>query len=240
MAIKSPSNSQVAPPEKPAAANFDPFHPEMPQIPGVAPRQAKSAKSLDTTRLGPIAGGVAGVLVVSMAIYWWIHKPSQKAIEPSAPDTSAATSVLDTPVPSFGAPVHDGPTVAATVEELSKPWSAKKFTFVKPITGENIEAMVIRLPGGGLWAFASRESSSRCELEFVTDVGRLEAKYEFRGVHPMVVNPCNNTVYDPLKVGSVGGNVWVRGDVVQGAGLRPPISIDVRVKGHSIIADRIE
>jgi len=56
----------------------------------------------------------------------------------------------------------------------------------------------------------------------------------------MVASPCTNTVYDPLKVGALGGNVWVRGEIVQGGSLRPPISIDVVEKGSSIIADRIE
>ena len=100
--------------------------------------------------------------------------------------------------------------------------------------------MVIRLPGGGLWAFSLQEPYGKCELEFVTDLGRLATQYGYRASHPMVVNPCNNTVYDPLKVGSLGGNVWVRGEIVQGGGLRPPLAIDVRVSGHSIIADRIE
>jgi hypothetical protein len=56
----------------------------------------------------------------------------------------------------------------------------------------------------------------------------------------MVVSPCDRTVYDPLKVGSLGGNTWTRGEIVQGSGLRPPISIEVIVSGHSIIADNIE
>ena len=56
----------------------------------------------------------------------------------------------------------------------------------------------------------------------------------------MVVNPCDSTVYDPLKVGAIGGNTWVRGEIVQGSGLRPPISIEVRVIGRSVVADSIE
>jgi hypothetical protein len=56
----------------------------------------------------------------------------------------------------------------------------------------------------------------------------------------MVVSPCDSTVYDPLKVGPLGGNTWARGEIVQGNSLRPPISIDVKVSGGSIIADSIE
>ena len=126
------------------------------------------------------------------------------------------------------------------MDELSKPWAAKKFIFVNPLTLENIHAMVIRLPGGEYWAFSLQGPFGRCELEFVTDLGRLASKYRFNANHPMVVNPCDATVYDPLKVGALGGNTWVRGAIVQGSGLRPPISIDVKVIGRSIFADSIE
>jgi hypothetical protein len=129
--------------------------------------------------------------------------------------------------------------VAATAEQLSKPWASKQFNFVKPFTRENVSAIVIRLPGGGLWAFALQEPYGRCELEFVTDLPRLAKQYRYRANHPMVANPCNGTIYDPLKVGEFGG-VWIRGEIVQGGGLRPPISINVKLNGHSITADRME
>ena len=74
----------------------------------------------------------------------------------------------------------------------------------------------------------------------MTDLGRLASQYKFNASHPMVVNPCDSTVYDPLKVGALGGNTWVRGEIVQGSSLRPPISIDVKVLGRSIFADSIE
>jgi hypothetical protein len=100
--------------------------------------------------------------------------------------------------------------------------------------------MVIRLPGGGLWAFALQEAYGHCELEFVTDLSQLAKQYGYRASHPMVASPCTSTVYDPLKVGSLGGEVWVRGEIVQGGALRPPIAIEVQESGNSIIADRIE
>jgi hypothetical protein len=56
----------------------------------------------------------------------------------------------------------------------------------------------------------------------------------------MVASPCSSTVYDPLKVGPLGSNVWVRGEIVQGGSLRPPISINVEESGRFITADRIE
>jgi hypothetical protein len=77
-------------------------------------------------------------------------------------------------------------------------------------------------------------------LEFVTDLRKLASQYKYSASHPMVVNPCDSTVYDPLKVSSIGGNTWARGEIVQGAGLRPPIAIDVKESGRSIIADNVE
>jgi hypothetical protein len=100
--------------------------------------------------------------------------------------------------------------------------------------------MVIRLPNGELWAFSLQGPFGRCELEFVTDLATLASKYSYTASHPMVVNPCDSTVYDPLKVGALGGNTWVRGEIVQGNSLRPPISIEVKVRGQSIVADSIE
>ncbi len=160
-----------------------------------------------------------------------------------ATSPSSNTEVAEQPAPPLPdpiAPVHEGPSVAATVDELSKTWSARKFNFVKPITQENVHAMVIRLPGGELWAFSLQGPFNRCELEFVTDLGALASKYRFNASHPMVVSPCDNTVYDPLKVDDVGGNTWVRGQIVQGNSLRPPLSIDVKVRGRVIMAESIE
>ncbi len=91
-----------------------------------------------------------------------------------------------------------------------------------------------------MWAFALQEPYGKCSLEYLADTGLLASKYNFQASHPMVVNPCNNTVYDPLKVGPLGDNTWARGEVVQGSALRPPLSIDVVVRGHPIVADRME
>jgi hypothetical protein len=111
---------------------------------------------------------------------------------------------------------------------------------VKPFSHEKVEAIAVRLPGKGFWGFALQEPFGRCKLEFVTDLGKLANQYGYRSSHPMVVNPCNNTIYDPLQVGPLGNGVWVRGQIVKGGGLRPPMSIDVLEKGQSIVADRME
>jgi hypothetical protein len=232
------------PTERPTRDNFDRFRPEMPQIPGV-PRASERVEEQpnpgNKQRLFQIVGMLGGVAVIAIAVLWWVNRASRKLAQVSPPEpTITDTSALPPLPPSLAAATGDSPSVAAKVEELSKPWAAKKFTFVKPLTAETIEAMVIRLPGGGLWAFALKEPFGKCDLELVTDLGLIGSRYGYEASHPMVVNPCSRTVYDPMKVGPLGANTWARGEIVQGGGLRPPLSIDVQVRGHSIIADRME
>jgi hypothetical protein len=244
MPVNLPTKNPDAPLDKPAENKFDPFRPEMPQIPGVGTgsRQAqRDFSGFDTQRLLQIGGIVAAAVLIGALLFWWFKSKSRGTGNSASSETNVAEQAapaLELPNPL--AAVHDGPTVAATVDELSKPWAAKKFTFVKPLTRENIHAMVIRLPSEGLWAFSLQGPYGRCELEFVTDLSTLASKYGYNASHPMVVNPCDRTLYDPLKVGPLGGNTWARGEIVQGSSLRPPISIDVKVRGRSIVADSIE
>ena len=232
-----------APPDKPVEKKFDMFRPEMPQIPGVSQgsRQAgRGLSGMDTQRLLQIGGIVAAVVLLSAVIFLWVKSKASGKVNSTSDSDVAEQDMPIPPLPNAAAPVRDGPTVAATVDELSKSWAAKKFTFVNPVTLEHINSMVIRLPGGGLWAFSLQGPFGRCELEFVTDLGRLASQYKYNASHPMVVNPCDSTIYDPMKVGTLGGNTWVRGEIVQGSSLRPPISIEVKVRGSSIVADSIE
>jgi hypothetical protein len=238
MPVESTNKPASAPPEK-----DDRYRAEMPHIPGVGhsrPGDATSAANRNATRLVQIGGLAAAVLLIGGVFLWRVKGAPRGAAESPSPETAAAFSVPPPAAPASEAPETDGPTVAATAEELAKPWSAKQFTFVKPLTHEKVDAMVIRLPGGRLWAFALLEAYGHCDLEFVTDIGQLAKQYGYRASHPMVASPCTSTVYDPLKVSALGGDVFVRGEIVQGGGLRPPISIDVVEKGRTIIADRME
>jgi hypothetical protein len=248
MPAETPTKSTTTLPAKPAdqtAADktIDRFHPEMPRIPGVTGARLPSPAGSDAAsrqRLLQILGAAAVALAVVIAIFWWMKSASRKAADSPAAEASVPESPLPE-LPAFAVPpAHTGPKSVATVEELSKPWTAKKFIFEKPVTNEDVAAMVVRLPGGALWAFALQEPYGKCDLEYVSDTGQLAAKYGYQASHPMVVNPCNSTVYDPLKVGPLGDNTWARGEVVQGSGLRPPLSIDIVVHGHSIVADRME
>jgi len=237
MPVESANKPPSPPPDK-----LERFRAEMPQIPGVhnaRPGVSIVESDAKKRRLLQLGGLAAAVLLSSIVFLWWIKRAPHGAA--GSQEETATEASVPSPAAAIGdAVVPDGPIQAATAEELAKPWSAKQFTFVKPFTHEKLDAMVIRLPGGRLWAFALREPYGRCDLEFVTDVGQLAKQYGYRASHPMVASPCSGTVYDPMKVGEIGDNVFVRGEIVHGSGLRPPTSIDVVEKGSSIIADRIE
>lgn len=133
------------------------------------------------------------------------------------------------------------PGPIARVDELTNAWSSKRFAFHDPVTSESVPAMLVRLPRGEYWAFSLREPYGTCELEYLTDVQKLESEYGFRAEHPMIGNPCKHTVYDLLRYGAGATNGGlVRGEIVHGPGIRPPTAIEIRTSGREIIAERLE
>ena len=244
MSIKLTTKPAEAPPDKPAEGKFDPFRPEMPHIPGVGPDSRQSRRGIggiDPQVLLQIGGLAAVVVLIGGLTFWWFRSRPAGTGESAASDTSLTEQLTPTPVPTNSIPAAQvGPVVAATADELTKPWSVKRFPFTNPLTLEHLNAMVMRLPSGELWAFSLQGPLGRCELEFVTDLATLASKYRYHAAHPMVVSPCDGTVYDPMKVAALPGNTFVRGEIVQGSGMRPPISIDVKARGRTIIADRME
>jgi hypothetical protein len=141
---------------------------------------------------------------------------------------------------------HAGPVEVAGLEELSKPWSSKKFLFHQRLSSEVVPAMVVRLPGGAAnrtssyWAFSLQAPFGRCELEYATDLSKLAQQYGYQAHHPMVANPCSSTVYDPLRLSTLPGGAWARGEAVQGPSIRPPIGVELRVEGNRLIALKVE
>jgi hypothetical protein len=226
----------------------DPFKPQQPNIPGVAgavkeeiaatpspPPDVAPARRL-MPKMWILAGG-AGVLVILLFFALLKRAPTSSAGPPV--DTSPSSTADVPPAPSPAPALLSGPGPIATTEELAKPWSAKKFNFQDPVTGENGPAMVVHLPGGSYWGFSLQEPYGKCELEFVSDLSKLRDKFNYPANHPMVVDPCNGSVFDLLHYGT-GPKGLVRGDVVQGAAMRPPLAIEVRVEGHQVVAVRGE
>lgn len=230
---------------------FEPFKPTQPQIPGVpkpiagdsGPGKGAPARPVAKIALGISLAVVILAVIVVLAIRTWSKgEPASKA-DSGTSEPRAGASAPPAPLPRASLPV--GPGEVASVAELAKPWSVKEFIFRKPFTNENVPALVVRLPGGNeqsagaYWAFVKKTPYGNCELELVTDLNGLAQEFRYRAKHPMVVDRCDGTIYDPLRYGSAAGAL-VRGEVVAGPGLRPPVAIEVRLKGGMVLAERME
>ena len=220
----------------------DRFKSEMPQIPGVSGSRA-------TTAPNPAVKVVIGLLAVLLMIFLGARALRPKRVTPQAVDQQPQIEVpAPAPDPSTLLPhATDANPGIASVTEMAKPWSSKEFFIRNRLNGENISGLLVRLPTGspsqssGYWAFAQKAPFGDCQLEYVTDLGKLKNDYGFSAAkHPMVGNPCSRTVYDPLKLSNLPGSVWARGAIVQGSDLRPPLGIEIKVEGKKILAVRAE
>jgi hypothetical protein len=220
------------------------FKMDMPQIPGVSAKSASSSQpGFKPVRL---IGFLAG-LIFSLLCIRWVMLP--KATELPAVTPTPQIEV-PAPAPDANAALPHATEAApgvARVEEMAKPWTSKDFFYKNRLTGENVPAVLIRLPTGSAnqptayWAFSLNAPFGNCRLEYVAEIERLKADYGFLAAkHPMVGNPCSRTVFDPLKMMNIPGGVWVRGAIAQGSDLRPPLGIEVEVRGGEILADRME
>ncbi len=225
----------------------DRYKAEMPQIPGVTALGGKRGGLL--SGLGPPWRLVLGLLLLLVAVFFAARgllrtKHAEQAQTEPAPQIVLPAPVSDTlavvPVSTESQPG------IATIAELAKPWSSKQFFFRNRLTGENVPAIIVRLPGSSAaqgnsyWAFALQAPFGRCQLEYMEDLKKLSSDYGYRAKHPMVGNPCSRTVFDPTRLTNLPGNVWVRGAMVQGLDIRPPLGIEVRIEGQEILAVRME
>jgi hypothetical protein len=219
------------------------FKPDMPQIPGVSGSVALSSSKTSKTALL-----VAELLTAAVILIFggrWLLRPRQA--EPvAAPPQIEVPSPAPDPLAALPHANEAEPAIA-TVGEMAQPWSTKEFFFQNRLTGQEVPALLIRLPSSSpaqprsYWAFAKNAPFGDCQLEYITDVRKLKNDYGYRAAkHPMVGNPCSRTVFDPLKISNLPGNVWVRGAIVQGSDLRPPLGIEVKIQGKRILAVRME
>lgn len=222
----------------------DRYKADMPQIPGVSSASRPGPFSNPTLRL------VAGLLLVLVAVFFaarWVLRPHHTELPVAEPPPKIE---VPSPAPDPNAllphATQQDPGVAS-ISEMTEPWSSKKFFYKNTVTGENVPAILIRLPSASAaqessyWAFSLDAPYGNCRLEFVTDLATLKNDYDFKAArHPMVGNPCSRTLYDPTKLTNLAGNVWVRGAIAQGSDLRPPLGIEVKVHGRTIEAVRME
>lgn len=242
---------QAKPPD--GKPKFDPFKADTPVLPGV-PKKMPAAAPAAPARAGfkldfkdpKILAGAGGIALVLVVLIVWmfsgssespsVASPAQPTPTATAAPTAAATTPVS-PVPS-GPPTVQVPGSAGTVDEFPRDWSVKKI-FVRSAAGR-VPALIIRLPGGSArnastyWGLLLMSPYGRCELEYLTDLKKVADDYGYRASHPMVVDPCNLTVFDPTRLGEVGGIV-ARGAVVQGTTLRPPLGMDLKIEGNRIM-----
>lgn len=220
----------------------DRFKAEMPAIPGVGSGSKPSAGVPAPLK---VVGGLAAVLIVIVAVGVIVSRSNRHA----APAADLLPQV-EVPAPDLGNPPPQVPPPLrgiATVDAVSKPWSSLEFEFRDSFSGEHSPALLLRLPAGsanqpsGYWALSLKAPFGNCQLELVSDLGKLRADYGYRQArHPMVGNPCSRSVFDPLQMSNVSGNIWVRGAMVQGSDLRPPLGIEIKIEGKDIFAVRKE
>lgn len=228
-------------PEQPPS---DRFKTEMPQIPGVTVPLPRPPRSRPSIKL--VIGLLAVLVVAFLGVRWTLrprHAESRSAEQPQIEVPSPA------PDPSTLLPHATGANPGiANVEEMAKAWSSKEFFVRNALSGENVPAILVRLPTGSpsratsYWAFSVNAPYGNCRLEYITDVAKLRTEYGFaQAKHPMVGNPCNHTVFDPAKTTTLPGTgAIVRGAIVQGSDLRPPLGIEIQVQGKEILAIRTE
>jgi hypothetical protein len=218
------------------------FKAEMPQIPGVSEPQA-TKRSVSG---GPwlVITGLLGVLIAVFVGGRLLSKPKRMEAPPPPPQIE-----VPVPAPDLTASIPIATEEAPVVAIISdfKPWRSKAFMFHNRQTGENVPALIVRLPIGsaaqsaGYWSFAMRPAYGSCQLDYIEDLETLKTDYGYHQArHPMVGNPCSRSLYDPLKYAPLPGNVLARGAIVQGSDLRPPLSIEIRLKGKNILATRME
>jgi hypothetical protein len=220
------------------------FKTDMPQIPGLSTQGDPPQPGFKPVRLL----GFLAALVFSLVCVRWLMRPKAPEAAPLAPPPQ-----IEVPAPASDAnaalpQATESEPGIASVEEMAAPWASKDFLYRNRISGENVPAVLVRLPAASrsqsasYWAFSLNAPYGSCRLEYVTDLGKLRSDYGFRvAKHPMVGNPCSRTVFDPLKMMNIPGSVlWVRGAIVQGSDLRPPLGIEVEIHDRQILAARME
>jgi hypothetical protein len=220
----------------------DRFKAEMPAIPGVSGSSRHGAN--------PAIRLVVGLLAVLALVFLgarFVLKTKQTAPSPPQPTPQIEVAA---PAPDPNASIPQATEVnpgIATEAEMAKPWSSKNFSFRNRLTGESVPSLIMRLPTGsssqpgGYWAFALTSPYGNCQLEYVTDIGKLKTEYGFHpATHPMVGNPCSHTLFDPTKMANLPGGAWARGFIAQGSDLRPPLGIELKIENKNILAVRME
>jgi hypothetical protein len=222
------------------------FKPEMPEIPGVHSTSASSKPP----RLSPflllgIAALVLGLLIIVGVRLLSHHRPAEqvKAGPPAQIDVPPPPPDPDASLPHS----TDANRVIGGIADFQKPWSFADFFIRNAVSGEDVPATIVRLPSGSpsqptaYWAFSRKAIYGTCQLEYIRDLDKLRQEYGYKSAtHPLVGNPCTRVLFDPLKTTNLPGNLWIRGAIIQGSDIRPPIGVEIQIQGKNVLATRTE
>lgn len=217
------------------------FSAEMPNIPGVTGAAATKAQP---TNWGRAAIAVLALLVLGSIGAWLMTRSTHTETAAAAPVLQPSPAVDELPA----LPVTRASTgnEIGTIDQLAAPWSAKKFTYTRPLNGQQTPAIAIRLPGtnghtaASYWVILMKSPFGNCPLEYVSDPNEVASRFGFNTNHPMIVDACSNTLYDPTRMGTLPNGSWARGEIVQGSGFRPPMQIEIHVDGNKLFSVRSE
>lgn len=245
-----PQSKPVEAPLKPqtladnVAAPKPRFSAEMPNIPGVTGATAQEKQARTRTNWGRAAVAIGALLVLGSVGAWLMTRSTHHEAEAAVPVLQPSPAVDELPAPSATrAPVNNE---IGTVEQFSAPWSAKKFTYTRPLNGQQIPAIAIRLPGtnghtaSSFWVILLKAPFGNCPLEYISDTKEISSRFGFSANHPMIADACSNTLYDPTRMGTLPNGSWARGEIVQGSGYRPPLQIEIKLDGSKLVSVRSE
>jgi hypothetical protein len=253
-----PLTSSTPPQSKPAEAPLKPqtladnvappkprFSADMPNIPGVTGAAAQQEQQdRMRTNWGRAAVAVGTLLVLGSVGAWLMTRTTHHEPEAAVPVLQPSPAVDELPSASATrAPVNNE---IGTVEQFAAPWSAKKFTYTRPLNGQQIPAIAIRLPGtnghttSSYWVILLKSPFGNCALEYISDTKEISSRFGFSANHPMIADACSNTLYDPTRMGTLPNGSWARGEIVQGSGYRPPLQIEIKLDGDKLISVRSE
>jgi len=246
----APPRARLSPPSSNTSASHSPAE-SQPQVAGVYAGPPSKLNLAAIKRLATIVAVVLVALALGSFAFKTIGRMQSPAsdapLAPQAPQDSGPTQPQSIEKDSAQRPAYvtaSNPEVA-TVGELAQPWSSKKFFFRSLTQSKDVSALIVRLPGSpseskSYWAFSLEAPFSQCQFAYIDDVAKLSSEYGFRAAHPMVVNPCSRAVFDPLQLKELPGNILVRGAIVQGYDVRPPLGIEVKVRGNQVHALAME
>jgi serine/threonine protein kinase len=249
-APSAPSRAKVAPPSSDVAGNDSRAEQ---QVEGLYAGPPPKANLAAFKRFATIAACVVLVAMLGSFALRTIGRirrsdadtqPSRPAAVSSIPSSTATQNAEGASARKPLYASQSNPEVA-TVSELAEPWSSKRFFFRSLTLSKYVPSLIIRLPGPApqsksYWAFSLEAPFSQCQFEYIDDVAKLSSDYGFEAAHPMVINPCSHTIFDPLQLKELPGNILVRGAIVQGYDPRPPYGIELKISGNQINALAME